>query len=94
MTEDPALQMFLVSLLVLIVGCITWYITAEHHEDRYRQMKRQYQTSLDTLAARVQKLEDEKKEAIDATKQLDFAVRLYQNTLENQFNGGSHVHEK
>ncbi len=94
MSEDPALSMFLMLLLALIVGCITWYITAEQHEDRYRQMKRQYQTSLDTLATELQKLKDEKKEAIDATKQLDFAVRLYQNALENQFNGGSHVHEK
>lgn len=58
-------QFFYLCVLVVIVGLITYFMTAESFDRRYKEMVRQYRDAMETLGQANQRLRDEKQELID-----------------------------
>lgn len=80
MNNDPAMMVFMVSLLVLLVGLFVWYFTAEHYEELLRNQTKHHQQ----LIERNQQLEAERRELDKGLSRLDQRIEQYADVLEGE----------
>lgn len=75
MISDGGLQIFMVAVIVGLTGLIVWYLTDQHHVERYKRMVKQYTFALDTLSESNTELRDKNGELEKRVKELESQLR-------------------